>query len=362
MLLFVRFQGKAGICRISDCPQFGKFLKRLDNHLLASHPGVTRGENDNKPLKLTLVNKTRVKCLLRGCEKEVIHFKQHLKNRHKMGMEDYVKIISEKEAGIFYESSTSSQSLTTSEIPGSTHSTPESLAPVQYPSPSFTPESPAFTVSSFNLSSPSEYPIPPSPPPSHRIFNADEHEIRELADDEFSFERFCYLKHQTTHYGLLAMCSHLRAHSMSNFYASCIRRDIFGEISLQTLTEIYQYRRYLVAFYRKAKYACYPFDIKDLIIGNCLACGTTKNEDCECPVATDDFYKAAKVYCCPEIYSCKRCLSPHGKGCGVHTDCIDFYHCKICNESNKTRNELQAKYPSIYGRHVGLGRGYSVPL
>jgi hypothetical protein len=43
----------------------------------------------------------------------------------------------------------------------------------------------------------------------------------------------------------------------------------------------------------------------------------------------------------------------------MHTD---FYHCKICNESYKTRNELQAKYPLIYGRHVGLVRRYSVPL
>ena len=135
MLLFVCFQGKAGVCHISDCLQFGKFLKRLDNHFLASQPGVMKGENDNKPLKLMLVNKTCVKCLLHGCEKEVIHFKQHLKNRHKMGMEDYIKKISEKEAEVFYEPSTSSQSLTTSEIPGSTPSTSESLAPVQYPSP-----------------------------------------------------------------------------------------------------------------------------------------------------------------------------------------------------------------------------------
>ena len=155
------------------------------------------------------------------------------------------------------------------------------------------------------------------------------------------------------------MCLHLRTQSISNFYASCICRDIFGEISLRTLTEIYQYRRYLVAFYRKAKYVCYPFDTKNLTIGNCLACGTTKNEDCECPVVIDAFYKAAKVFRCPENYSCKRCLSPYGKGCGMHTD---FYHCKICNESYKTRNELQAKYPLIYGRHVGLVRRYSVPL
>ena len=247
MLLFVCFQGKAGVCHISDCLQFGKFLKRLDNHFLASHPGVTRGENDNKPLKLMLVNKTCVKCLLHGCEKEVIHFKQHLKNRHKMGMEDYIKKISEKEAEVFYEPSTSSQSLTTSEIPGSTPSTSESLAPVQYPSPSFIPESRTFTVPSFNLSSPSESPIPLSPPPpSHRIFNADDYKIRELTDDEFSFERFCYLKHQTMHYGLLAMCSHLRTQSLSNFYASCIRRDIFGKIPLRTLTEIYQYRSCLL--------------------------------------------------------------------------------------------------------------------
>jgi hypothetical protein len=120
-------------------------------------------------------------------------------------MEDYVKKISEKEAEVFYESSTSSESLTTSKIPGSTNSTSESLVSVQYPSPSFIPESPTFNVSSFNLSSPSESPIPPSPrPPSHRIFNADDYKIRELTDDEFSFERFCYLKHQTTHYGLLA--------------------------------------------------------------------------------------------------------------------------------------------------------------
>ena len=156
------------------------------------------------------------------------------------------------------------------------------------------------------------------------------------------------------------MCSHLRTQLISNFYASCIRRDIFREISLRALTEIYQYRRYLIAFYCKAKYVCYPFDTKNLIIGSCLACGTTKNEYCECPVAADAFYKAAKVFRCPENYSCKRCLSQHGKGCGVHTDCIDVYHCKICTESYKTRNELQAKYPSIYGHHVGLVTLYYV--
>ena len=162
------------------------------------------------------------------------------------------------------------------------------------------------------------------------------------------------------------MCSHLRTQLISNFYASCIRRDIFGEISLRALTEIYQYRDisvHLIAFYCKAKYACYPFDTKNLITGSCLACGTTKNEDCECPVAADAFYKAAKVFRCPENYSCKRCLSQlHGKGCGVHTDCIDVYHCKICTESYKTRNELQAKYPSIYGHHVGLVTLYYVSL
>jgi hypothetical protein len=162
------------------------------------------------------------------------------------------------------------------------------------------------------------------------------------------------------------MCSHLRTQLISNFYASCIRRDIFGEISLRALTEIYQYRDisvHLIAFYCKAKYACYPFDTKNLITGSCLACGTTKNEDCECPVAADAFYKAAKVFRCPENYSCKRCLSQlRGKGCGVHTDCIDVYHCKICTESYKTRNELQAKYPSIYSGALMTGSGFTVSI
>ncbi len=286
-----------------------------------------------------------------------------------MGMDDYVRRTSEEKANVFYEPSTLSQSSilskssTTSKIVKPTHSTSEFLSSDKYPSPSFIPESPAFTVSSSELSSPPESPVPPSPPtPFQRIVNADDFEIRELPDDEFSFERFCYLKHQTTPYGLLAMCANLRTQSISNFYASRIRREIFGEISSQTLIQIYQYRRYLVAFYRKMKYACYPLDIKILKVGNCLACGTTKNEDCECPVATDAFYKAAKVFRCPEKYNCKRCLSPHGKGCGVHTDCIDFYHCKICDESHKTRYEIQAKYPSIYGRHVGLFKGYTPSL
>jgi hypothetical protein len=78
MLLFVCFQGKTGVCHISDCPQFGKFLNSLDHPLLASHPGVMRGENDNKPIKLTLVNKTCVKCLLHDCEKEVIQLSEKM--------------------------------------------------------------------------------------------------------------------------------------------------------------------------------------------------------------------------------------------------------------------------------------------
>ena len=34
-----------------------------------------------------------MKCLLPGCGKEVIHFKQHLKNIHDIGMEQYLKRI-----------------------------------------------------------------------------------------------------------------------------------------------------------------------------------------------------------------------------------------------------------------------------
>ncbi|KAJ7369587.1 hypothetical protein OS493_037833 [Desmophyllum pertusum] len=42
-------KGKSGICRIQGCPQMGKMLKRLDNHLSKYHKGVTRRMNDRQP-------------------------------------------------------------------------------------------------------------------------------------------------------------------------------------------------------------------------------------------------------------------------------------------------------------------------
>ena len=57
-------------------------LKRLDNHLLNYHKGVTRAENDRQPHSSSKSCKLRVTCMLPGCYKEVLHFLKHLKNIH----------------------------------------------------------------------------------------------------------------------------------------------------------------------------------------------------------------------------------------------------------------------------------------
>ena len=70
------------MCCIRRCPQIGKSLKRLDNHLSRYHEGVTRAMNDRQSLNLSHSNKSYVTCLLPHCGKDVLHLSHHLRNKH----------------------------------------------------------------------------------------------------------------------------------------------------------------------------------------------------------------------------------------------------------------------------------------
>lgn len=93
--LVINFR-ESGMCRIRGCPQIGKSLKRLDNHLSRYHKGVTRAMNDRQPLNLTRSNKPHVTCLLPHCGKDVLHLSHHLRNKHSnMSVNRYNSVVSQ---------------------------------------------------------------------------------------------------------------------------------------------------------------------------------------------------------------------------------------------------------------------------
>ena len=47
----------------------------------------------------------------------------------------------------------------------------------------------------------------------------DEYTVSANDDEfEFSFDRFCFIKHQVTPYGVLALCAFLKKKSLSQFF------------------------------------------------------------------------------------------------------------------------------------------------
>ena len=81
-----------GHCRFPDCKQAGLYFKRLDRHLKRCHPGKTREDNFNFPLKnpvsRCLVKNTdrqRKPCLVPGCRYygvPISRLERHVKKVH----------------------------------------------------------------------------------------------------------------------------------------------------------------------------------------------------------------------------------------------------------------------------------------
>ena len=330
-------QAKAGVCCIPGCPQLGKFLKRLDNHLSSHHKGISRSMNDSKTVLPSGV-RLREKCEIPGCGKQVLHLGRHIKNIHKMGMSSYrakIKSDAEKRSkkivnnicipetpiqkAIEYSGNDSvnciPESPTCSEIKKDEKGTDNAHVKALFKDdlPAVRSKTNRANVSSMQLPLDNE--------------ENDEYTVSANDDEfEFSFDRFCFIKHQVTPYGVLALCAFLKKKSLSQFFLSKLCRNIFGPLTLSQLNDVYKYRQYLNGYFRFVRYLKYRLD-HDVIksrIGSCLACGAG---NCTCPIPSKTFYLEVKKFKCADETDRRICKRTRKS---VDHDCFDFFHCKVC--------------------------------
>lgn len=303
--------------------------------------------NDNKAI-LSNGIRTREKCQLPGCGKQVLYIGRHLKNIHKMDVSSYRAKIKSKAGERFAEIDVNKSFICHLEPPSKkakVYSVNDSVTCI--------PESPeSSTRSELNAHKKGtvnahvkklfEDDLPAMTLPSDNEKGIDLRENNRNEDAEkfkFSFERFCFIKHQVTPYGVLALCAFLKKKSLSEFFMSKLCRDIFSPLTWSELTDIYNYRQYLNGYFRFVKYLIYRLD-HDVIknhISSCLACGANVAGHCTCPIPSKTFYLKVKKFKCADETDCRICKRTNKS---VDHDCLDFFTCKTCGNYCNTRKVL----------------------
>lgn len=351
----------------------GKMLKRLDNHLLRCHQGVTRGINDRQPHFSSQSCRSRQTCMLPGCGKEVLHFSKHLKNIHAMSATDYLAKVEEKRESRGKRKSPSKyhtnidkmnepkrkkkdKSVNNKETNGMGFET----VPKSDSSEAFTmqespdvfrseDEYPETTGMVFEAVPESNLSVDFTEQESPDVFRSEDKDavyckpskliLEELSPGTYSKEKLRYLVHNTSPDGVrLLLVFVKRRGGLAEFHRSKFCTDIFGKMPFSTVKEIYLYRKYLTSFYRLARF--YPYPDKEMI-NSCLACDATEKGQCSCPVLPKSFY----IFCrqkCSSDFNCKKCIYFDHRP----SHCFDFFHCKRCDEEYKASTKHQP-YPQI---------------
>lgn len=373
----------------------GKMLKRIDNHLARSHRGVTRGMNDRQPYPVShRIKNSWVRCQFPKCNKEVLHLSRHVKNIHSITIQEYhlkfgtntklyngLKSKGKKDqmencdilnANAEEGSGTdgvcdNDSSMVVTKI-GAEDSEDKSLREDDRVGV-FDDNSMDGTIilakdsedetlkedSSVDKNAGNRGIVSDSEDESadenasdavvvHDGAKEDNIHFKSTSNDShdvpdyYNGDRLRYLVHNSSPDGLRFLLTFMKKqHSLEAYYGSNLCKVFFKNVSLKTIQEIYCYRHHLMNYYRYLR--CYPFP-ETITLRTCLACGANQEKPCICPILPEEFY----VYCrhsCPQNLMCTRCVSFEK---GVSHKCIDFFHCKRCNEEYTASTKFQP-YP-----------------
>ena len=327
-------QGKDGICRVLSCVHVGKHFMRLDCHLSRCHKGITRAMNERLAMPSWAEqnsNKNGSKCMIHSCKKQVKHLERHLSNVHRMTYATYLEETKCTDPVIPSEQSFSpNKHVRLSELIGSSSSficqnelivpdTPE----WKYKNNAKAKKDGVKCSDSESVQSGSGVVTNVVTRDLSRSFDAAEKESREWLR---------FLVHNTNSYMVRSLLVYLKQHpnrSISDYYHTKLREDVFGNVSLSSLKNVYVKRCKLLSYYRRL--GCYPNE-GGRKVDTCLACDK-KNGKCDCPKTSPSFY----VYCryhCHLTFDCNKCKKT-STGNRFH-DCFDFFFCKTCDEYYRT--------------------------
>ena len=279
------------------------------------------------------------KCNLPLCNKQVKNLEQHLENMHSMTYATYLEETRKPLPPTF--------SPTPSPLPNSP------LTPPILPQTQLQHLSPLPLQHSTSFETPP--PLPSAQPPQHQPFKrsvnchtksiskkkrqkqqTEEHErkrserLRAIRKRDPA-EMVRFLVHNTVSlYSVLSLLAFLRSdpnRSISDYYHSNIKQDVFGDVSLSFLEDVYENREYLSSYYRHL--GCYP-KVDGKRVDTCLACGE-KHGGCICPKLSPEFYVFCRKRCSPN-FKCPKCQ----RFCYmIFHDCYDYFSCKRCDDDFK---------------------------
>ncbi|XP_064625125.1 uncharacterized protein LOC135486340 [Lineus longissimus] len=99
---------KEGECRVEGCPQYGRLLKNLDQHLKRTHLQLSRNAHDalsecviaKMKLSKTMKNRQIEVCLVDGCKVKGVMTRtltRHLRTKHHISRKEYLDFIDFKD-------------------------------------------------------------------------------------------------------------------------------------------------------------------------------------------------------------------------------------------------------------------------
>lgn len=353
------------MCRIRGCPQIGKSLKRLDNHLSRYHKGVTRAMNDRQSLNLSHSNKSYVTCLLPHCGKDVMHLSHHLRNKHSnMKVNEYHSTVDqvrkayqsertkrlEEEGNKNRTHAKQGKMVTTKEKRQILEK--EKTSGAKYsPSEMLAADSDPVVISSENnlkvcnkKADGGERDEEIDKAYANDIQEKDDIKLDSNIENGNSDEILRYLVHNTTPDGVRFFLTAVRSgKTIAQFGRSWLCRVVLGEMQLSTLQCIYRYRKYLTSYYRLERYHPYP---EKGMIHSCVACAATERGKCSCPILPKSFYVFCRQKCLID-WNCTKCINFDR---GPSHACFDFFHCAICHERYVASTRHSPYPPENWGR------------
>lgn len=147
-----------------------------------------------------------------------------------------------------------------------------------------------------------------------------------------------FLLHNTYYYSILSLLLFVRDKGpVLEYHGTKICKDVFGEVSLEFLNAVYQYRIPLPSYHRRNRECRQYYGSEKK---HCIACNKT-GVNCDCPVIDESFYVYCKQPCPKPEFDCNKCkkwrVSQHV--------CPDFFFCETCDKYYKTTIKDNS-YPS----------------
>lgn len=149
---------------------------------------------------------------------------------------------------------------------------------------------------------------------------------------EWSADTLRFLIHNCT--GSYNVCSLLwfvkKGGSIIDYYNSKVCKDVFGEVSLSFLQEVYHHRVPIMSYYRRL--GCYP-NVGVAMLKTCIACDEV-GKNCQCPALGTSFNLFCRQPCSTTEFDCK-CKN---WSTSAHM-CFDSFSCAICDEYYKSTSQ-----------------------